>query len=80
MTWHGLIQGYAIQTRELSDAVASLGHLRPEDCRKRIDSIHEQLHACIAAADEINRYLKRDANIVDDRAITPEVARRAVGV
>ena len=59
MTWGELVRRYAIQAREFSDSVAVLGqetHLAPEACRGSLETIRAKLRACIAAADEIERY------------------------
>jgi hypothetical protein len=68
MTWHELVQRYAIHAREFSDAVAILGqeaHLRPEACLGHLDTARSKLDLCIAAADGIERYLKQQAKAAD---------------
>jgi hypothetical protein len=60
--WEELVSRYAICAREFSDEVALLGsdaYQGPEVPRGRLAAIQAKHTLCLAAADQINRYLSR---------------------
>jgi hypothetical protein len=60
--WRELVARYAILAREFSDEVALLGkeaYQGPEASRDRLAAIRTKHDLCVAAADEINRYLNQ---------------------
>jgi hypothetical protein len=66
-TWRVLVERYAIQAREFSDAVASLGHanLPPSKCGELFEVTKARLESCLAAADAVQQYIKQNADAVD---------------
>jgi hypothetical protein len=69
--WRELVQRYAQQARELSNAIAVLGQateLEPESCRDYVAAIRGKLALCIAAANEIDRYLEAEDRSTDTGA------------
>ena len=63
-TWRVLVERYAIRAREFSDAVAALGraNLPPAECGELFDAIEKCKETCLAAAEEIDQYVKQRAN------------------
>jgi hypothetical protein len=58
--WRELVTRYAILAREFSDEVALLGkeaYQGPEASRDRLAAIQAKHDLCVAAADQIYRYL-----------------------
>jgi hypothetical protein len=62
--WHLLVERYERRAREFSDAVALLGqaNLPPEDCHELLEAIRARHKSCVAAAEEIDQYVKRRAD------------------
>jgi hypothetical protein len=61
--WRILVERYAMRAREFSDAVALLGKtgLSQPERRKLLEAIRERHAACMAAADEVDRYIRQKA-------------------
>jgi hypothetical protein len=58
--WRVLVERYATRAREFSDVVALLGRtsLSPTECRDLLEEIRVRHESCMAAADDVNQYLK----------------------
>jgi hypothetical protein len=63
-TWRVLVERYAKRAREYSDAVALLGraNLPAADCHEQLEAIKARHKSCVAAAEEIDRYVKQKAD------------------
>jgi hypothetical protein len=61
--WHVLVERYAMLAREFSDAVALLGrtNLSPTECRELLEEIRVYHEACMAAAENVDLFLKQMA-------------------
>ena len=61
--WQELVECYAMRAREFSDAVALLGraNLPPSQCAALLEIVNACRESCMAAADEVQQYLKRNA-------------------
>jgi len=62
--WRLLVERYARRAREYSDAVARLGraNLPVAECHELLEAIKARHKSCMAAAEEIDRYVKQDAD------------------
>jgi hypothetical protein len=62
--WRVLVEHYANRAREYSDAVALLGraNLPAAECHELLEAIKTRRKSCMAAADEIDRYIKQKAD------------------
>jgi hypothetical protein len=62
--WRVLVERYAKRAREYSDAVALLGraNLPAAECHELLEAIKARHKSCMSAADEIDQYLKREAD------------------
>ena len=66
-TWRVLLERYALRAREFSDAVARLGHanLLPAQCRQLLEEVCARRDSCLAAAEEVEQYLRQDGASAD---------------
>jgi hypothetical protein len=62
--WRVLLERYALRAREFSDAVARLGHanLPPAQCRELLEAVNARRDSCMAAAEDVERYLHEAAS------------------
>jgi hypothetical protein len=63
--WRVLVERYAERAREYSDAVALLGraNLPATECHELLEAIKARHKSCMAAAEEIDRYVKGEADV-----------------
>jgi hypothetical protein len=63
--WNHLVQVYALRAREFSDVVARLGkHTHPgPDTFGLLEEIQRLQTLCIAAGDELSRYLEKKGGV-----------------
>jgi hypothetical protein len=62
--WRVLVERYAKRAREYSDAVALLGraNLPATECHELLEAIKARHKSCMAAAEEIDCYVKQKAD------------------
>jgi hypothetical protein len=67
--WHVLIERYAMRAREFSDAVTLLGraNLSPTECRELLETIRVLHESCMAAARDVEQYVKQKADAAHER-------------
>ena len=65
--WRELVERYAMRAREFSDAVALLGcaNLPPAECRELLEAVNARRESCMAAAEDVDQYLKHNAAMAD---------------
>jgi hypothetical protein len=63
MMWRVLVERYAMRAREFSDSVALLGdaNLPPSESRELLAAIDARHESCMAAAEDVKRYIEQDA-------------------
>jgi hypothetical protein len=65
--WRVLLERYALRAREFSDAVARLGNanLPPAECRELLDDVNARHDLCMAAAEDVEQYLRQQTASAD---------------